>query len=284
MRERFQKIGGWVVWVSGFATGVQTLVYAVSAGGAVIIAAFAFLFKGTPFSFRAALFVGIFLILFAAINHLIGLFLARRKGQTAPVQASLEEDSSEIEDLRTRLEEVEQENNRLRREAIEDDQGVAHFRAGAVAETLTPARANQIEAEKQELRTEIERLTAENERLGYWDNRQMLHAALKDFYGDSFELQNEDYYEDDEVEQWESRTSQLIEEALDQEWVDRFLTNDDRLSHTAASASPRLAWLQYRRAQLDILIQVVNSLSPLEIRPDFDGRKWVGSEQFRFKQ
>lgn len=121
-------------------------------------------------------------------------------------------------------------------------------------------------------------------RPGYWENRQMLHAALKDFYAKSFDLQNEDYYEDDEVKQWESRTSQLIAESLGQERVNGFLTNDDRLLRVDPNHSPRLAWLQYRRAQLGILIQVVNSLCSLEIRPDFDGRKWVGSEQFRYEQ
>lgn len=118
----------------------------------------------------------------------------------------------------------------------------------------------------------------------YWDNRQMLHAALKDFYADSVDLQNEDLYEDDEVEEWENRATQLIAESVGQEWVDRFLTNDDRLSHAPDDASERHAWIEYRRAQLGILIQVVNSLSPLEIHSDFDGREWVGSEQFRFKQ
>lgn len=125
---------------------------------------------------------------------------------------------------------------------------------------------------------------AAQQRPGYWDNRQMLHAALKDFCAEGAYLDNEDIYDDDEVKQWESRTTQLIAESLGQERVNDFLTNDDRISRREPDDSPRQAWVKYRIAQLGILIQVVDSLSSLEIRPDFDGRKWVGSEQFRFKQ
>lgn len=112
----------------------------------------------------------------------------------------------------------------------------------------------------------------------------MLHAALKDFYNDSFGLENEDMYDDDEVKQWESRATQLITESLGPERVNDFLKNDDRISRVETNDSPRQAWVKYRQAELGILIQVVDSLSRLDIRPDFDGRKWVGSEQFRFKQ
>ncbi len=125
---------------------------------------------------------------------------------------------------------------------------------------------------------------ANQQRPGYWENRQMLHAALKDFYGDSIGLDDEDMYDDGEVKDWENRVTQLIEESLGQEEATRFLTNEDGISSTLTDASARHAWVRYRQFRLEVLIEVANSLSPLEIRPDFDGRKWVGSEQFRYKQ
>ena len=76
----------------------------------------------------------------------------------------------------------------------------------------------------------------------------------------------------------------MIAEALGQERADAFLTNDDRISGGRLDDSARQAWVKRRMAELGNLILVVDSLSSFEIRPDFDGRKWVGSEQFRFKQ
>jgi hypothetical protein len=148
---------------------------------------------------------------------------------------------------------------------------------------LNPAVERSASQPEPEWVTGGEQETAE-QRAGYWDNRQMLHAALKDFWAETDYMGDEDVYDDDEVKEWEDRTAQLILEALGQERVDEFLTNDIQISRVGPDDSPRQAWVKYRQAQLGILTQVIDSLCRLEIRPDFDGRKWVGSEQYRFKQ
>jgi hypothetical protein len=125
---------------------------------------------------------------------------------------------------------------------------------------------------------------AEGQKPGYWENRQMLYTALGSFYTDSAYLYDEELYEDDEVENWQSCVSELIAEALGQTEVNRFLTDDIHLS-LPAEARPRHLWLEHRRQRLTNLMRVINSLSdPLEIRPDFDGREWVGSKTFRYKR
>ncbi len=74
-----------------------------------MVAALPFLLQKTPLPFRLALFVGLFFIAFAILNHLIGLLLAWRKGRSSPAPAST--DSDEVEELRTKLGEAEQERD-----------------------------------------------------------------------------------------------------------------------------------------------------------------------------
>lgn len=73
---------------------------------------------------------------------------------------------------------------------------------------------------------------------------------------------------------WERRTAELIEDALGEAEAGLFLTNEESYEKRPES-TPFDVRADSRILRLSNLMMRVDSLRPLDLRPDFDGRDWV---------
>lgn len=200
-----------------------------------------------------------------------------------------EEDSGELQKLRTRLRETEQEVNRLRREAVEDDQGVAHFGLAVLPETEEERRrkkhAKQVEQERDELRAEVESLKGaiakQREKLNRFDgDRKRFKALLTDAWREGTQLRESGPSEGD-ARKWGDRVGHLLEAALGNDyWVDRVLKDDPDFRSAIFNSTTEQKWMESRLNRLQDLSQWVEAQESIPVRPGFDphGRKdWKSS-------
>lgn len=185
----------------------------------------------------------------------VGAALSGLGPEEAP--ASSPTDPEEVERLNTRLDELEQENERLRREAVEDDRGVAHFGSAVLPETQ------------------------EDQSRKEYANRYLLTLALKDVREEArLFLSAKPTYA--RAEEWAKRAFELIQKSLGDDkakYFDDVLRlgwhDEDPYSPPNPDAPNEEDALQRAVEVLDRLIGLVTSSNCPKLKDHFDGRKWV---------
>ena len=77
------------------------------------------------------------------------------------------------------------------------------------------------------------------------------------------------------VERWESRTRALIEAALGEGHTNHFLSDDGAFPLATPNPTGAQYQLDRRLQRLEWLLGIVDSLSPIQLRPEFNGREWT---------
>lgn len=192
------------------------------------------------------------------------------KRERERLRAALREDEREIERLRLELQKGAQELERLRSEPQEDER-----------------ERKRLESENEQLRAERDAL---KEKVTIHDSRIALKQALNSAYRDGLHLRGsggthsrrrsisrERVPNDEAAAKWAIRANELIKEALGEGEARRFLGTDSRRLEDPSTTEEQKQ-LNGRLNRLSELIQRVDSLQPLELRPGFfNGRERVSS-------
>ena len=108
-------------------------------------------------------------------------------------------------------------------------------------------------------------------------NSQLLKRALAEAYEEGLRLSQMKISEE-EAAPWALRTGRLIKAALeDHNRAQRFVEAEYK-SITDPNQTKGQIWVDGCLNELYALYQEVNSLKPLKLRPDFDGREWVSKK------
>ncbi len=118
--------------------------------------------------------------------------------------------------------------------------------------------------------------TKESKPLSHWENRVLLKRALTEAYKHGLFWRGHKIT-DKNVKNWAERTRALIEAALGEDEAHRFLAiNEDTFGESEDAVHD--LWMDQRLDRLGQLIRLVDSLKPLKLQPDFDGRGWVSQK------
>jgi myosin heavy subunit len=187
--------------------------------------------------------------------------------------SKLRDGKRERERLKSQLQEIKRERERLSSELREAERVLQWLRSSP----------QEDEQERQWLKSENERLRAERdaleEKMKTQDKRITLKQALNAAYRDGLYLSgktpthrrrgNSDRRRNDEgAARWAIRTGELIKEALGEDEARRFLGVDAQSSEDPNTTEEQKR-LNGRLNRLSELIQRVDSLHPLELRPNF---------------
>lgn len=77
------------------------------------------------------------------------------------------------------------------------------------------------------------------------------------------------------VERWESRTRALIEAALGEGHTNHFLSDDGAFPLATPNPTGAQYQLDRRLQRLEWLLGIVDSLTSIQLRPEFNGREWT---------
>ena len=201
--------------------------------------------------------------------------MQERDGERERLGSELRDGKRERERLRSQLQESKREREQLRSELQEAERVLAWLRS-------SPQEDGR---ERERLKSENERLRAERdalkEKIKAQDRRVTLKQALSAAYRDGLYLRGRTpthrrrgnrgrTHNDGGAAKWAIRTGELIKEALGEGEARRFLGVDAHSSDDS-SVTEEQKRLNGRLNRLSELIQRVDSLHPLEIRPDFVG-------------
>ena len=213
------------------------------------------------------------------------------------LRSKLREGERERERLRSETQKGKRERERLRSALRESERKLERLRSETQrgAQELERLRwePQEDERERERLRSENEQLRAQRdalkEKVTIHDSRVALKQELNAAYRDGLHLRggggthsrrrrtNRGRTPDDEAAtKWAIRTNELIKEALGEGEARRFLGTDARGSGDP-SATEEQKQLNGRLNRLSELIQRVDSLQPLELRPGFKDQERVGS-------
>jgi hypothetical protein len=189
----------------------------------------------------------------------------RKPGHAAPAFKP----DREYERLKSDLQESEREQERLQ----------VALQEGERERERLKSDLQQSKQERKRLQAENKRLKAERDELKrkttVYDNRVILKQALNAAYWEGLHLRGRKPSEDEAAaKKWAIRTNELIKGALGESEARRFLaTNGYRSGDSSATEEQKQ--LDRRLNRLSELIQRVDSLQPLDLRPDFEGQEWI---------